>query len=416
LGQVVAIKVLPPSRAKDPYLLSRFLREARLAVRLNHPHVVRSYQIGEANKLHYIVMEYLDGETLDDVLFRRRRLPVLEAVRVIYQTLKGLQHIQDMGMVHRDVKPSNLMLTPARVPGQPDATLHATVKILDIGLGRMFFDENAPITTEEQETQLTGDGVLLGTPDYLAPEQARNARGVDSRADIYSAGSVLYHCISGNPPFPDNNILNQIIRHAQETPRRLKEFNPDVPDALQQVIDTMMAKEAGQRYPTPELAAQALQPFLNAGMEVVQAAAPDMRLSQYLIWLEKGNQGGAAPAARPAARLPRSGKVDTDIKLKRKLKHKKRKLAQGVPVTPKPAPAGMDFDVELVSVSQGPHDTRRMGRPKVVVKDTGWISKRTLLLSIAVVVGLLLAVAVGGILASGGPMEFLQRLGIVAEK
>ena len=246
-------------------------------------------------------MEYLEGETLDDVLWRRKKLPPAEAVRIVYQTLKGLQHIHDLGMVHRDLKPSNLMLTPARVSGQQDNTLNSSVKILDIGLGRMFFDENAP--SPQEETQLTGDGVLLGTPDYLAPEQARNARGVDIRADIYSVGCVLYHFISGTPPFPDTNILNQIIRHAQEMPRRLKEFNAEVSDGLQQIVDYLMAKDPNQRYPTPDRAAQALQVFLAADMDKIAIPDPDAQMSQYLIWLE-ADGNGVNPASRP---LPRPG-------------------------------------------------------------------------------------------------------------
>ena len=164
LGQVVAIKVLSPSKAKDSQILSRFQREARLAQRLKHPNVVRSFQVGEAAGLHFIVMEYLEGETLDEVLQRRGKLPPAEAVRIIYQSLAGLQHIHDQGLIHRDMKPANLMLVPA--PGPSETTLRSTVKILDIGLGRAIFDEHAPLTVIDPE--LTSEGMLLGTPDYLA--------------------------------------------------------------------------------------------------------------------------------------------------------------------------------------------------------------------------------------------------------
>src|SRR5580765_6843498 len=132
LGQVVAIKVLPPSRGKDPNMLARFQREAKLAVRLRHPNVVRSFQIGEFKGLHYLVMEYLEGETLDAVLQRRKNLPANEAVRLIHQALQGLQHIHEQGLVHRDLKPANLMLTPLPPKDEPDTTLHSTIKILDI--------------------------------------------------------------------------------------------------------------------------------------------------------------------------------------------------------------------------------------------------------------------------------------------
>ena len=249
LGQVVAVKVLPPSKARDPYLLQRFEREGRLALRVKHANVVRAFQLGNSDNLHYIVMEYLEGETLEELLNRRKRLPPGEAVRIVHQALHGLQHIHEQGLVHRDLKPSNLMLVANR--SQPGGL----VKVLDIGLGREFFDENARVPSEDP--QLTGEGVLLGTPDYLAPEQARNARAVDIRADIYSMGCVLYHCLAGHPPFPDSNIINQMIRHAQETPKPLKDLNPDVPDGLQMVVNYMLAKDPNQRYPTP---AQARRP------------------------------------------------------------------------------------------------------------------------------------------------------------
>src|SRR5262245_35634055 len=133
LGQIVAIKVLPPSKAKDPQLLGRFQREARLALKLKHPHVVRSFQVSEGGNLNYLVMEYLEGETLDEVLSRRKKLPPNQAVRIIYQALLGLQHIHEQGMVHRDMKPANLMLVQPPGHGDVDSTLKALVKILDIG-------------------------------------------------------------------------------------------------------------------------------------------------------------------------------------------------------------------------------------------------------------------------------------------
>lgn len=297
-GQIVAIKVLPPSKAKVPYLLSRFEREAKLAIQLKHPHCVRAFQMGVSDGLHWIVMEYLEGETLDDVIHRRRKLPPGEAVRLGWQILQGMQHIHEKQMVHRDLKPSNIMLSGARPSNAPDTTLQHNVKILDIGLGRMFFDENA-YPEEGPQDQLTGEGVLLGTPDYLAPEQARNARGVDIRADVYSLGCVLYHCMSGQVPFPDTNIINQIIRHSQEVARPLREFNPEVSDALQQVINIMMAKDANQRYATPIQAAQALQPLLPTGTEPVRFG-DDAQMSQYLTALEMKLPPAGAPGPKVA--------------------------------------------------------------------------------------------------------------------
>lgn len=307
LGQVVAIKVLPPSKAKDPVMLGRFQREARMAIRLKHTNVVRAFQLGEANALNYLVMEYLEGETLDEVLQRRRKLPPGEAVRIIYQALLGLQHIHEQSMVHRDLKPSNLMLVATSGKSEPDSTKNTIVKILDIGLGRALFEEGSPDNVE-----LTGEGMLLGTPDYLAPEQARDARSIDIRADIYSLGCVLYHCLTGQPPFPDTNLLSQMVRHATETPKPLREFNPAIPEGLQQIMSWMIAKKPDERYPTPERAAQALQMFLVADSEPPKPAEePQMR--KYLTWLETSADSldesiatpkVAAPAAAPASAMP----------------------------------------------------------------------------------------------------------------
>lgn len=286
LGQVVAIKVLPPSKAKDPTMLARFQREAKLATRLKHPNIVRTFQVGQADVLHYLVMEYLVGETLEDVLTRRKHLPPAEAAQLIYQALQGLQHIHEQGLVHRDLKPSNLMLVPP--PGAN--TLGCAVKVLDVGLGRMVDDTADP--------GLTGEGVLLGTPDYMAPEQARDPRATDIRADIYSLGCVLYHLLTGQPPFPDTNIISQMIRHASETPRPLTDLNPAIPDGLQQIVNWMMAKPPDGRYPTPARAAQALEVFLAAGGPPKSNADEGPEMAPYLTWLEK-EDAKAPPAAEP---------------------------------------------------------------------------------------------------------------------
>jgi serine/threonine protein kinase len=294
-GQFVAIKVLPPSKAKDPQILSRFQREARLALRLKHPNVVRTFQVGEIDGLHYIVMEHLEGETLEEVLDRRRQLPPAEAIRLIQQACLGLEHLNEEGLVHRDLKPGNLMLTPARKEGSPDTTLDATVKILDIGLGRAFFDEGGGV----DNFQLTNEGAILGTPDYMAPEQARNARQADIRADIYSLGCILFHALTGKPPFPDTNLVRQLMRHATEVPRPIREVNPAAPEGLQHIVNSMMAKDPAGRYPTPERASQALLGLLASGA----GARPAGGASKTVSW----KSADLHPTAPLAAETP-SGK------------------------------------------------------------------------------------------------------------
>jgi serine/threonine protein kinase len=377
LGQIVAIKVLPPSRARDPHLLGRFQRESRLALRLKHPNVVRTFQVGEAHGLHYLVMEYLEGETLEEVLLRRSKLPPPEAVRLIYQALQGLQHIHGLGLIHRDLKPANLML----VGSAANATQSATVKVLDIGLGRSLFEEPPhPLTPTLSPKEgerirvrggdegLTGEGMLLGTPDYMAPEQARDARATDIRADIYSLGCVLYHALAGKPPFPDTNLISQMIRHATEAPRPLKELNPAVPDGLQQIVNWMMAKDPSLRYPTPERAAQALQVFLAAAPGPLEAPEADPRMRSFLTWLEMqdGKKGPPAVPAAKAAAVPGTtptrpgrpaGQKERSRSASGKRRSKKgRRSSALLPPTP-PGPAGappVAVPVETINVELVP--------------------------------------------------------------
>jgi serine/threonine-protein kinase len=260
-GQAVAIKVLPPARAAEPVVLARFQREARLAMRLHHPNVIRTFQAGEHQGIHYLVMELLHGETLKEVLLRRGRLPAAEAVRLLYQALLGLQHIHEQGMIHRDLEPGNLMLLPAAAD-PADTTLHSTVKLLDIGVGRALFDDGAggpgPVV-------LTTTGDQLGTPLYCAPEQTRDARQADIRSDVYSLGCVLYHALVGEPPFTGKSPVQLVLSHANEPPPRLAGLNFAAPVGLQEVLDCMLAKDPALRFPTPGQAAQELRRFLPRG-------------------------------------------------------------------------------------------------------------------------------------------------------
>jgi serine/threonine protein kinase len=253
-GQTVAVKVLPAAAAANPQVLGRFQREAHNTVKLRHPNCARAFEAGQDRGVHFIVMEHLEGETLADVLKRRGRLPANEAVRLLYQALQGLQHVHELGLIHRDLEPANLMLCRAGGPSPDDSTLPCIVKLLDIGLGRALFDEVNP--------GLTVSGESLGTPEYMSPEQSRDPSGVDIRTDIYSLGCVLYHCLVGDPPFTDKNPVRLLVKHATEKPAPLASFNVQVPPGLQKVLDQMLAKDPAFRYSTPAQAAQDLRPFV----------------------------------------------------------------------------------------------------------------------------------------------------------
>jgi serine/threonine protein kinase len=255
-NKVVAIKILPSFKGQDPQTLARFQREARLAILLQHPTLVRTLDIGQEGDLHYLVMEYLDGVTLRDLLGNHGALPPIEAARIAFLATLGLQHLYDKGLVHRDLTPGNIMLCPAPPPG--GHTLRSMVKILDIGLGRKLYDPRGRGRTEG----LTNEDDLLGSPDYLAPEQARDPRRADIRADVYSLGCVLFHMLSGRPPFQDAFPIRQLLRHANEEPPSLHKMNRAISPQLDQIVLTMLAKDPRDRYQTPAALGKALREFL----------------------------------------------------------------------------------------------------------------------------------------------------------
>ncbi len=239
----VALKVLRPALLERPAAVERFQQEVRLAARLSHPNIVTALDADNAGDVHFLVMEYVEGQTLDRVLAERGRLPWQEVCAWIEQAARGLQHAGERGMVHRDLKPSNLMLTP-----------EGTVKILDFGLGR-FASEQADLTA------LTPADALLGTPDYLAPEQAQAPKSADTRADIYSLGCTMYHLLTGQTPFAGEPVLQQLLAHQQREPAPLSQFRSDVPPGLFKVLQRMMAKDPAQRFQTANELMLALEPF-----------------------------------------------------------------------------------------------------------------------------------------------------------
>ena len=302
-GQVVALKVLPKSKTKQAdEIVARFQREGRLLTQLDHPNVVRAFQMKQSGSLHFIVMEFLDGITLAEWLGKYKKMSVADAVRMTCQILNGLQHLHDNSMIHRDLKPGNVMVCWPPNPASRSQTKDATAKILDIGIGRAVVDFNSSAT---HDLPLTQEGSLLGTPDYLAPEQARDARSVTIAADIYSAGCVLYHLLAGRPPFKANNAMEMMMMHYSDFPEPLADVAKGVPKELQAIFDKMTAKKPADRYTEPKQAADALTRLLPSETPATKATPA---VEQYKEWIEAERPTAApakpAPAAYPAPSPP----------------------------------------------------------------------------------------------------------------
>jgi serine/threonine protein kinase len=245
----VALKVISSELVNNPDAIRRFRQEVTAAARLGpDPHIVAVHDADQVGSLHFLVMEYVEGQSLAEYVRAKGPLPVAEACEYVRQAALGLQHAADQGMVHRDVKPHNLMRTPQ---GQ--------IKVLDFGLARCGRDN------DKARTQLTQQGVLMGTADYMAPEQASDSRAADVRADVYSLGCTLYHLLTGRVPFPEGGTVEKIIKHAVEQPVPVGALRRDLPLGVVRIVERMMAKSVVERFQTPGEVAQALAPLAATG-------------------------------------------------------------------------------------------------------------------------------------------------------
>jgi len=255
MDRLEGLKVVNESLLKRKGALDRFEREMRSAARLNHTNIVTAYSSPPLEGLLAFAMEYVDGIDLHQLVQARGPLPVANASYYIYQAAQGLQHAHDRKMVHRDIKPNNLMLTR---DGKKQI-----IKILDFGLAKAT-SEN-PI-----DVGLTGEGQMLGTPRYMSPEQISNASKADIRADIYSLGCTLYHLLTGAPPFKHRDTLYEILAaHHTETARPLNEIRPEVPAEMAAIVAKMMAKDPANRYQEPSEVAAAMAPFFRQGVKSI---------------------------------------------------------------------------------------------------------------------------------------------------
>jgi putative intracellular protease/amidase len=251
MERAVALKVISRSLTSNPLAVERFLREVKAAARLpGHPNVVIAHDAEQAGDLHLLVMEHVEGVSLNKLVEQRGPLSVGRACHFVRQAALGLQHAHEHGLVHRDVKPHNLMVTRQ---GQ--------VKVLDFGLARLC--EGAPGTGPRRVRKLTTVGTVIGTPDYIAPEQVGDSHTADIRSDVYSLGCTLYFLLAGQPPFPSGTAVEKALSHVESAPRPLSELRPGLPPALLEVLERMMAKAPDQRYQLPVEVARALEAFVK---------------------------------------------------------------------------------------------------------------------------------------------------------
>lgn len=241
LNNLAAMKVIHQNRLqKSQTATKRFKREIQLISKLNHNNIVRAYDADEINGSLILVMEYVEGSDLSKLVKENGPLPVDKACNYIAQVAAGLQHAHGLGMVHRDIKPQNILLNKA-----------GEVKILDMGLARTALESS-------DETTLTQEGSVVGTADYLAPEQAVSAHNVDIRADIYSLGVTFYYLLTGSVPFAGGSLTEKLLKHQTEDPPPVEKLRPEVPLSIAAIIRKMMAKKAVNRYQTPQEVIDAL--------------------------------------------------------------------------------------------------------------------------------------------------------------
>jgi WD40 repeat protein/serine/threonine protein kinase len=244
MARTVALKLIRLEKLQNPQAVARFYREAQAAARLSHPNIVTAFDAGPTGQTHYFAMELVEGVDLARLVKQRGPLSAEAACDHVRQAALGLQHAHEQGLVHRDIKPHNLVVTP-----------DGTVKLLDLGLARLEGDQKPGVTRLDQ---------VLGTPDYLPPEQAVNAWAADIRADIYALGCTLYHLLAGQPPFRAATLSQVLLAHQFDTPAPLHRGRPDVPASLSAVVERMMAKRPEDRYQIPGEVAEALRPFCPA--------------------------------------------------------------------------------------------------------------------------------------------------------
>jgi serine/threonine protein kinase len=335
LDRVVALKVIRQQHlADDPEIVRRFQREARAAAVLTHPNVVLIYDSGNARDTYYIAMQYLEGADLARLVKEQGPLPIAQACDFIRQAAMGLQHLHEHGMVHRDIKPSNLMATSAAAARAAEAVDPGTtvadrpsrarktavlprptkpgdgpvIKLLDMGLVRLDY-----AVDRSANGSLTQAGSMVGTPDYIAPEQARDARRVDIRGDLYSLGCSFYYLLSGRAPFPDGTAIEKVLMHQLDEPKPIQEVRPEVDAEVAAVLRKLMAKRPMDRYQTPAEVVEALAPLAQPKLEPAEPPrTTEVALAPTLV-PAKDETAPATPRVQVVPNVPAGEKLAASV-------------------------------------------------------------------------------------------------------
>jgi serine/threonine protein kinase len=290
MDRLVAIKVLSSAAVKQAGSVERFHREAQAAAKLSHPNIVTAYDADEHQGMHYLAMEYVEGRDLASIVKEHGPLGIREAVECTLQAARGLQYAHEQGIVHRDIKPGNLLLDKK-----------GTVKILDMGLARIAGTEMAADGPE----RLTTTGQVMGTCDYMAPEQSLDTHQADARADIYALGCTLYRLLTGNPPYRAETFAKLFLMHLEAPIPSLGDSRPEVPEVLDAIAQRMLAKKPEDRYQSMAEVVAELEAVLaalsgqSAMPAAVKAESSSAALSRSLAFLE---------ADRPLATLGKQKK------------------------------------------------------------------------------------------------------------
>ncbi|MCA9145855.1 MAG: DUF1080 domain-containing protein [Planctomycetaceae bacterium] len=310
----VAIKVLPAKSLTNEEAVNRFYKEVRAAARLIHPNIVTAFDASENAGTHYLVLEFVDGKDLSQILSESGRLPVAQAVECTIQAARGLEYAHSKGLIHRDIKPANLLLDK-----------DGTVKILDLGLARLE-QENA------SRDGLTKSGQIMGTVDYMSPEQARDTKNADARADIYSLGCTLYRLLTGMPLYDRDTIMNKMMSHASDPIPSLRVVRSEIPERLDAVFQKMVAKRADDRQQTMTEVIADLKSALASTSPPerrVASSNSDSELTNFLVGMNSNSGVATTPAMQRARQA-----VEETIDLRANSESTNANLPPPVPIAP----------------------------------------------------------------------------------